>query len=319
MSANDHTPHRVLLCGHRAFAAQGLPDLLSGNGCRVTQFSRGDIHAQGNVVCGPVVQIHENPHLDHTFDTVINFIVLKHMSMDENLAFIRALLKLCQQKAVRHLIHISSMSVYPDSTMVFTERARIRDDWYKYQTYANLKTAADVHLTHHMPQGIKLSLLRPAYILGAGLYDPVGSIGMRIAGEKLLVLGRGDRQRPVISRSVLHEAICRRTHTPPETDQEVLLMVDRDSPSCLEYLQGCCDILGTAQQAVAYPGFVWLYYAVLREVRSRRVRPRRFFRSILSRTKVQRYDPTLTEQRLNMSLESDWRADLLACQDGTTP
>jgi nucleoside-diphosphate-sugar epimerase len=313
-AAPNSTKH-VLLCGHRAFSARGLRQLLSTGGCQVTQFSRGEDGQDEQALLGPVNQVHSHPRLDQRYDAVINFIVLINAGLEENLAYLRSLLQLCAERSVTHLIHISSMSVYPDSTRCYTEQAPIKPPPQPARTYADMKTAAEYFLLQQASPDLRLSLLRPAYILGTGHPNPVGSVGMRTLGGRLLVLGRGDRQRAVISRPVLHSALLHLVHAPPQERCEALLMVDRESPTSLEYLQACCDVRGLGTRALSLPALLWVPFFLAREVQRGPFAMRRFLRAVAGRASLQRYDPAQTEARLGMSLHADWRADLVAGEE----
>jgi len=322
MNVPGQPARRVLLCGERAFAARGLGEALRKDGCSVTGFSRGEPGRIGETVNGAADQIHLNAYLYSTYDTVVNFIVLKGRDRQENLAYLRSLLSMCKDHSVKHLVHISSMSVYPDGAGLITERTAVRNDPTKPPfTYADLKTATDAYLRQHVPAELRLSLLRPAYILGEGMDDPIGSIGRVISAERLLVLGRPNRPRPLISRSVLHAALRRLVQQPPREHQEVLLMVDPASPSCLDYLQKCCESLGVARSAASLPLFMWVpcYLAHERERKGASFSYGRFLRGVFARSQLQHYDPGWTEGRLGMSLRSNWQADLLRQRhDGPT-
>jgi nucleoside-diphosphate-sugar epimerase len=103
-------------------------------------------------------------------------------------------------------------------------------------SYAASKLAAEQYLSRYAGE-IKLSFVRPACIVGRGMYDPIGSIGVILPTCELLVLGPATRRRPVVARSVLREALARLVNQPPQDPLETLLAVDRDSPTCLEYLR----------------------------------------------------------------------------------
>ena len=94
----------VLVCGHRAFAARGLRDLLEAQGHQVTEFSRGPIGRKCGSFTGPVTELHCNPHLEAGYDAVVNFIVLRHESVQRNLDYFESLSKMCRDRNVRHLI-----------------------------------------------------------------------------------------------------------------------------------------------------------------------------------------------------------------------
>ncbi len=127
---------RVLICGHRAFAARGLRDLLEMHGHQVSEFSRGPQEGRGTSFTGPVTELHCNPYLAASYDVVVNFIVLRNESVQRNLDYCASLWRLCRDRQVRHLIQISSMSVYRDSARVLTEQSPTKMDLRRCGTYA---------------------------------------------------------------------------------------------------------------------------------------------------------------------------------------
>ena len=137
-------PHkRVLVCGHRAFAARGVVERLSGAGHEVMCFSRGALGRNGSVVTGAVERIADNPHLDCPFDTVVNYILLKNRTIEENTAYLESLLALCRRREAAHLIHFSSVSVYRSSIGHVTEETRVETDPRRKGSYGGLKIATE--------------------------------------------------------------------------------------------------------------------------------------------------------------------------------
>ncbi len=304
---------QILICGHRAFSACGLCDLLSTNGHSVTQFSRGELKHENNTVTGNVSRIHKNPLFDEKFDTVINFIILKFESLDKNLAYLKSLLQFCLEKKVKHLIHISSMSVYPDYTKVYTENIAMKTDPAACGAYAGIKVASDLFLMKHVPPAMKLSLIRPAFIIGPEISNPVGSIGMKFSNRYLMPLSRKDRLKPLITRSVMHQALSQVAEYSPTEQQEILLFVDPHLPSIYAYLEACCEISGVADKVVSVPTFMWVPLYLIKEIKKaypNRFLVKQFINSLTCRLKLQQYNPSKTEKRLGMSLHSDWRAEL---------
>ena len=116
---------RVLICGDRSFAAQGLRELLSARGFDVATFTRGTLNRAGPFVTGPVMTIHKNPYLTGRFDAVINYILLQGESVEDNIRYVEALAGFCRERSIRHLIHISSCSVYKNGARLVTETARV--------------------------------------------------------------------------------------------------------------------------------------------------------------------------------------------------
>ncbi len=288
---------RILICGHRAFAARGLAERLAGRH-EVDQFSRGPRDR--------VVEIDANPRLAPHYDTVLNFIVLKYESLAENLAYIEALWRMCRARGVSHLIQISSMSVYRDSVRVFTERSPIKTDPSRCGLYAASKVAAELFLSREAGP-TRVSFVRPAYILAPDMPDPLGSTGVRMPSGDLLVLGPGRRPRPVIGRETLHSALARLVERPPDDACEALLAVDPHSPTCLEYLEACCETFGFGRRAVSLPTPLWFGPFLRREIRKGW---RKALANLAQRCHNEEYDPAWTEQRLGVSLTADWRAQL---------
>ena len=306
------TSKRILICGHRAFAARGLNDLLAAAGHQVTQFSRGEMIRAKDAITGDVCHIHENPLFEGDCDVVINFIILRNKSIDQNLTYLESLLRFCMEKKVKHLIHFSSMSVYPDSVEIYTEHTRMKTDPAACGVYAAIKVASDFFLMKHVPPRLKLTLVRPGYIIGNDMKNAIGSTAIRISSRYLIPLGRCDRRRPLISRSVMHRAIRRIIEVPSHEAQEILLLVDPDSPSVLDYLHACCEN-GFASKVIPLPVFIWAPLFLIKEIRKtfpHRFLIRRFANSLIARTKNQQYNPAQTEKRLGMSLHSDWQAEL---------
>jgi nucleoside-diphosphate-sugar epimerase len=206
------------------------------------------------------------------------------------------------------------MSLYQDSVRLVTEHAPVKTDYCRCGTNAAAKVAAEQFLRSHAGPDLKLSFVRPAWIVGAGLIDPVGSAAWRLASGRLLILGDAHRQRPLIGRSVLHRAVSRLVAAAPGEDSEVLLLVDRDSPAQLEYLQGCCDLRAGGARAIACGSPVWMVLLLLRELHGGSAVTMRTWCRALSTIRQrrirQRYDPSWTEARLAMSLATRWREEL---------
>jgi nucleoside-diphosphate-sugar epimerase len=303
---------RILLCGHRAFAAQGLAPLLEMEGHAVTCFSRGEPARHASCVTGPVSELHFNRLVGPAYDTIINYIVLRRESVEHNLDYLHSLVEICRRCAVQHLIHFSSVSAYRDDVSTYTENSPTKDNFEHSEPYAALKIAADQYLMRHLPQTVKLSLVRPACVLGENLPDPIGSDGWLLGSGRILVLGAASRIRPVVCRDVLNRVIARLVADPPRDIREVLLLVDPDSPTCQEYLQACCELLGVGTRVVSRPPLFWIPALLKRELRNgwQAFSIQRFLRSVAQRCRRQSYDPAGSEKRVGFGFTSDWRKAL---------
>lgn len=127
---------QVLICGHKSFVAIGLADEIEKEGLTYDCFSRGNVKRNGNVVNGSVFDMEFNKELGQ-YDTVINFIILKDKSVEDNIAYIKSLLTFCKDRGVKHLVQISSISVYPNTADVVTESSPIELNYHNKGGYAS--------------------------------------------------------------------------------------------------------------------------------------------------------------------------------------
>lgn len=311
---------RVLVCGHTSFAAQGLVDRLARAGHAVTCFSRGEPARAGNVVTGPVLEMHENPFLDAPFDTVINYVLLKDEGTEPNLRYVRALIEFCRGHGVGHLIHVSSVSVYCGSVRIVTEDAAVERDPARKGSYGGLKVATENCLAEHLAPSTRLTVVRPGFILGRGVVSPIVGMAVRLPGDRLLLLGSKRNTVPLISRDLVNEALARLVAGPPGAARESVLLVDRDSPSRREYLEACCRLLGAGRGVTSRPVWLWRLAGWGGELLARTLRLGvRVNRLIAGACRVQRFDAAASEKRLGMSFKTDWRALLRESLDAQEP
>lgn len=298
------TPTRILLCGHKSFAARGLAERLRGAGHEVTSFTRGPVGLDGDEVTGPVLEIGANPHLRGPFDVVVNFIVLKNETVEQNERFARALLQLCESRQVRHLVHISSISVYRATERMVREDTPIEEDPSSKGSYGGWKVGAEWRLIRECPAALRLTLLRPGFILAEGLLSPMPGVGLKLPTNHLLAIGNAKSVLPVVTREQVHEAVATVLELPAAGSPEVLLLAAGDSPRRDDYLELCCRVLGAGRGVVRVPVLLWLAAGVGGELVARafgqsRLRP---YVKIAGACRYQRFDPRKSEQRLGMSL-----------------
>lgn len=320
MITGQRVSKKVLLCGHRSFAAQGLIDLLDQAGHDVVCFSRGSLQKNDRVVTGPVYELHNNQLLD-SFDTVINYILLGDESLRRNLDYVDSLLQFCSDHNVKHLVHISSVAVYKNGIKLVNEHAKVEIEPRKKDLYGALKVATEQHIVKGLPPGVKLSLVRPALILGSGLDYPIRGNALRLPWNRLLAVGNCKSQLGLITRELVNEAILRIVAQPPEERLEVLLLADNDSHTRQEYLDACCKILGYGTGVHGLPVPFWLVAGPLGEVLVRLVGKRQIEPLKLIRAWIQKYsfDSTQTQRRLGMNFTIDWRHALRQSVDGQEP
>ena len=140
---------KILICGHRSFVATGLINKFKTAGIDFDCFSRGKEERNGNVVTGDVFLMHQNSELSENYDTVVNYILLKRKSVEQNIQYCQSLLQFCKDKHVKNLIQISSISVYPNESLEVDETSAIEEDYHNKGGYASIKVAVDHYLMEH--------------------------------------------------------------------------------------------------------------------------------------------------------------------------
>lgn len=216
---------KVLICGHRSFVATGLVEELEELGITYDCFSRGDERRKGNVVTGDVLKMVDNKLLDE-YDTVINYIILKEQSVEDNIDYIRSLLEFCQKKKVKNLLQISSISVYPNEALVVTESSAIEKDNHNKGGYASIKVAVDRFLENHPVDGLTVSFIRPGYIYTKNREISKAGILVCKLGMNIL-LGDKKTTLPLICKETLHKAIAKIILS--ENKEPVYLLLNKDN------------------------------------------------------------------------------------------
>lgn len=319
MKVTKEPQRRVLLCGHRAFACRGFAALLTAKGYDVWTFSRGPELSVDRGATGPVAALHESPHLSGTFDIVVNYIFLQGETVEPNLAYVESLLQFCAHHGVKHLVHISSCSVYKNTAKLIDENAPAETNPRKKGPYAAVKLAAEDLLTRRRPEGLKISMVRPGIILGSGMGGFMGGIALRLPGNGVLGLGSAKSQLPVVGRDQMNRALEHLVASPPDSSTEVVLLAAPNSPTRREYVQGCCEVLGAGTRSVWLPTAAWLTMAAVGEVVLPLVgrRGTGVYSKVRSVCRYQRYSVWATEKRIGESLSLDWRAALAGSFSGT--
>ena len=217
---------KVLICGHRSFVATGLSKELDNACISYDCFSRGEEKRDGNVVTGDVLNMATNDLLDD-YDTVINYIILKEQSVEDNIAYIQSLLDFCKKKKVKHLLQISSISVYPNEADVVTETSDIEKDFHNKGGYASIKVVVDHYLMEHPVEGMTVSFIRPGYIYTKNKEISKAGILVSKLGMNVL-LGDKKTTLPLICRETLHKAIAKIVASEEKENVYLLLNKDRE-------------------------------------------------------------------------------------------
>ena len=221
----------ILVCGHRSFVATGMLDKLQNANVSFDTFSRGEQKREGSSVTGDVLKMHENKYLgDYT--CVINFIILKGFSVEDNILYIQSLLDFCIQKHVKRLIQISSISVYPNEALEITEQSEIEEDWHNKGGYASIKVAIDHYIEEHKPDGLDIVYVRPGYIYAKN--HEVSKAGILVSKFGLnILLGDKKTTLPLVSKNKVHEALIKIICA--EKVEKVYLLLNPDKEEGTKY------------------------------------------------------------------------------------
>ena len=192
---------RVLVAGAGAFAARGLAERLEASGWDVVQVSR----SSGDDVCNL------ESCVDGGFDAVVNFVILSGEGAGRNVDFIRGLERFCMRHGVRRLVHISSMGVFRNCEAKADETTPIEADALLKGRYSSIKVAQEQALAADSAKagGYETVIVRPGVIVGENGETRTGGVCVRIGRRFGVLLGNGRTTLPVVSRSVLHEAVVR--------------------------------------------------------------------------------------------------------------
>jgi nucleoside-diphosphate-sugar epimerase len=259
-----------------------------------------------------VNEIHKNPYCQNTYDAVINYILLHQESVARNIEYIHSLLEFCEQHAVKHLIHISSCSVYRNSARNVDEDTPIEIDPKKKGPYAAVKAAQEAYITEHAPKGLKVSYLRPGLILANGMGGYIGGIGIRLPWNSIIGLGSAKSQLPLVTRDAVNRAVVFLVNNPPQHDLEVLLLAASPSPTRKQYLQDCCTVLGVGTKVRFVPVSIWLLAGFTAEIMTRVIGRGRLgiLGKVRSVCRYQEFNARETEERVGISFSTDWKAEM---------
>jgi nucleoside-diphosphate-sugar epimerase len=154
----------------------------------------------------------KSPLLRDDYALVVNFILKKDCSVEENLAFARELLELSRRSPGCRLLQVSSVSAYDSSARRVTPATPIAPRGMRRGGYSTLKSEVD-HMLLAEAGEVPLTLLRPGLVLAPEEPPPAAGIARRL-GPLWLVLGGARSALPLVEREDLHEAIVRIAATP---------------------------------------------------------------------------------------------------------
>lgn len=190
---------KILICGATSFVANGLKELLLQNGYRVDSFGRNN---------GSYLEIDRYEGLSKHYDAVINYAVLKNQSMEENVRYIEALVRMCKEHGVKKLIHFSSIMVYNYHLVRLDENSPI--DTVKdtlMEGYGKIKIAVDEYINSIKASlSFEVVLVRPGYVLADNRPAPFIK---RLPGGISVILGNKKSKQPIVKREDIHKALVK--------------------------------------------------------------------------------------------------------------
>ncbi len=284
---------KILICGQRSFVASGLIEKMEANGFDVESFSRGEQKRNGKDITGDVYRMVNNHNFDSEYDTVINFIIIKKEGVEKNLQYIESLHKFCETHRVKRLIHISSISVYPNTASYVDEESPIETIPEAKGGYASIKVAVDNWLMVQK-RSYKLVFVRPGYIITDD--KPVSLVGiLKPFGSKLaLLLGNKKTSLPLVKKDLIHESLIRIVKE--EYPLDVYLLLENKDGKKIDFAKQ-----QFGGRIVMLPKGITIALAqVLRTIGMFKFR---HYHQVLGLFKHTYFDSSETEYRLNLSFD----------------
>lgn len=188
---------KILICGATSFVANGFKELLLSKGYEVDTYGRKD---------GNYLNIDKSQFLSSNYYAVVNFAVLKDQSVDENIKYLKALVKMCQEHGVKKLIHFSSIMVYNRNNKKINELTDIDSSKNTLMKgYGIIKIATDEYLNsvcNYLP--FELIRVRPGFVLASNVPCPFIK---HLIGPINIILGNKKSTMPVVRREDIHTAL----------------------------------------------------------------------------------------------------------------
>lgn len=190
---------KILICGATSFVAKGFKELLIQQGFDVDTFGRKD---------GSYLEIDKNPMLADSYETVVNFAVLKDQNIENNVSYMKSLVEMCRQKHVKKLIHFSSIMVYSYHLGKLDENSPIDTVANTMmEGYGKIKIACDEFL-NSIKQSLpfEVVMVRPGYVLADNRPAPFIK---RLPCGASVILGNKKSRQPIVKREDIHLALLK--------------------------------------------------------------------------------------------------------------
>ena len=226
----------ILICGHRAYAARGLVSLLENAGHEVICFSRGEVYREENVITGDVKAIDQNPFFKEHIDVIVNFILLKDGTPQDNIEYAAALCRLARKQNVARLIHLSSISSYPNDVTLITDKTEMDHKAGMKGGYGALKVLVDEYMIHERDaHRLPVVLFRPGFVVSDDHPNPLGGIAKVLPGKIAILIGNRQSTLPLVYRNEMHQVLLRLIEK--EDAADVCIAVSNGSCTKAEYVK----------------------------------------------------------------------------------
>jgi len=285
---------QILILGSKSYAAQNLPEVLRNSEYEITCFNRGTTETKNNFVSGSVLELSKNKFLEKSYEIVINFILLKNESIDKNLKYIDELLKFCSLKGTKHLIHISSMSVYSNSAKSISEESPIETYSENKGVYASVKIEIDKRLMSSQNAKLHISYVRPGFIVANDTQPSFAGILMPLAFNIGLLMGNKKTTLPIIERTILHKAILQIINLNIKVSVYLIFSNSENTKFRFVKKRSKYKIIPLPQKATLLFGKLLLFLKILSESQ---------FKQIEGLFKTTRYDSSDTQHKLNLNFQ----------------
>lgn len=140
------------------------------------------------------------------FDVIINFILLADKGIDDNLRYISALCNLAEKTKTKKLIHMSSISCYPNDSVLISGKTAIDSHPELKGYYGALKINVDNYLLNRIST-YKVIMMRPGFITAPDKKNALAGIAKVLPGGISILMGNKYSTLPLCERYDLHMAI----------------------------------------------------------------------------------------------------------------
>ncbi len=200
--------NKTLILGATSFIARGLYPFLTQKGYNTDLFNRGEESKTKDIVYGDIHSLSENKYLKHDYNSVINCIIVKNSSIEENIKYIKSVIDFCVTHNVKQLIHFSSLKVYRCHEKFANEETAIEPlkETCK-KGISEIKIAVDEYLLSvKKDYPFEIIFIRPGYVIGESRpYPFIKHLPLNIK----LIKGSKKSRLPMVNRTGINEALVK--------------------------------------------------------------------------------------------------------------